>query len=132
MKYIFILLVFPLLSASECGKHKKASVSTTEPATEKKEEVKDSIPPCVRKLIEGGNKQEPPESPLQVYEYLYNGKTVYLLNARCCDQYNMLYDDSCRTICAPSGGFTGRGDGKCIDFKDVAKYVRLVWQSPDK
>ena len=29
------------------------------------------------------------------------------------DYDNLLFDDNCNYICAPSGGFSGAGDGKC-------------------
>ncbi len=52
---------------------------------------------------------------------------MYLFSSNCCDQFNTLYDESCNRICAPSGGFTGRGDGRCRDFNQVAKYLGKVW-----
>ena len=127
MKYFFILFVFPFLSASDCGNHKAKDGST-----KNAEQAKDSVPVCIRKLIDEENKQDPPNTPEQVDEYVYNNKKVYLVIAHCCDQFNMLYDDSCKAICAPSGGFTGRGDAKCKDFDSVAKHVRLIWKDPSK
>lgn len=126
MKYLLILLVFPFLSASECGKKKKKKIE------DNREAVKDSIPVCVRKLIDDANKEMPPNAPVQVDEYSYNGKTVFLLTAPCCDQFNTLYDDSCKMICSPSGGITGRGDLKCEDFSTTAKHIKLVWENPVK
>jgi hypothetical protein len=130
MKYLLLLIIIPLLSASECGKHKK-----NEPV---KEEIKetmtdttsltDSLPACVRKIINDGHKEFSPNLPLKVDEYLYKGKTVFYVTAPCCDFYNMVYDDSCKTICGASGGFTGRGDGKCPDFSKEAKFVKQIWK----
>jgi hypothetical protein len=128
MKYFFVLFVFPFLSASECGKHKTKVI----PETENEQQVKDSVPACVRKLIDAESKQSPPNTPIQVDEYVYAGKKVYLITARCCDQYNMLYDENCKEVCAPSGGFTGRGDGKCKDFDSTAKHVKLIWKESSK
>ena len=125
MKYLLILLVFPFLSASECGKKKKKK----EKADNIKEAVKDSIPVCVRKMID---KTMPIDLPEQVDEYIYNGKTVFLLTAQCCDQFNTLYDDSCKMICSPSGGITGRGDRKCEDFSTTAKHVKILWRNTTK
>ena len=92
--------------------------------------MKDSIPVCVRKLIDEGNKEIPPNPPQQADEYFYNGKTVFLFTAQCCDQFNTLYDDSCKMICSPSGGITGRGDRKCEDFFKTAKHVKIIWKNP--
>ena len=123
MKYLLVLLLVPILSASDCGHHKKESA-----VKEDQQAAKDSIPVCVRALIG----KEPTEAPLQIDEYLYKGKKVYLFTPQCCDQFHMLYDDSCKSICAPTGGFTGRGDGKCTDFDSTAKHVKLIWASSSK
>jgi hypothetical protein len=127
MKYLLIVLVFPFLSASECGKKKKKKATDNAQIV-----VKDSIPVCVRQMIDKASKLDPPEPPVQVDEYEYNGKTVYLFTAQCCDQFNTLYDDSCKMICSPSGGITGRGDGKCDDFSKTAKHVKMIWTDTAK
>ena len=121
MKYLLVLLIFPFLSASECGK-KKNNVSPDS------ETSKDSIPVCVRKILNNRNKETPSNLPTQIDEYLYNGKKVFLFTAPCCDQYNTLYDENCTHICAPSGGLTGKGDRKCEDFSRTAKFVKLLWR----
>lgn len=110
MKYILLLLVIPLLSESNCSKKK------------------DLVPTCIQQKIDkirAGPKWNP---PAEVNEYLYNGNHVYLFSSNCCDQYNVLYDENCNAICAPSGGFTGRGDGKCPDFNEKAEHIRLIWK----
>jgi hypothetical protein len=92
-------------------------------------EVKDSVPPCVRKIINETMKETPPNPPVQVDEYLYNGKKAFLFTAQCCDQFNTLYDENCKRICSPTGGITGRGDMQCTDFSEKAKWVKEVWKS---
>ncbi len=78
-------------------------------------------------------KQQPVWNPAaEVNQYTYNGKTVYLISANCCDQYSQLVDENCNTLCAPSGGIGGKGDGKCADFSQKAKLVRLVWKDDRK
>lgn len=39
-----------------------------------------------------------------------------------------MLDASCNVICAPGGGFTGQGDGKCPDFFDVAVKKQVIWK----
>ena len=78
---------------------------------------------CLRKFIRTSNPQ-----PIEITRYLYNGKTVYLVIPDCCDQYISLYDENCNFLCAPSGGLTGKGDGKCSDFYDKATKGTLVWK----
>jgi hypothetical protein len=82
-----------------------------------------TAPDCLKKLIRTSTPQ-----PKQISSYLYNGKTVYLVIPDCCDQYISLYDENCNFLCAPSGGFTGKGDGKCSDFYDKATKETLIWK----
>lgn len=60
------------------------------------------------------------------------GRTAYLLTAPCCDQYNPLFDDQGRRICAPTGGFAGHGDGRCPAWvaDAVAAAQRKALQPP--
>ncbi len=87
-----------------------------------------ALPSCIVQKIEAIQKQEKWNPPAEVYEYRYKGKTVYYFSSNCCDQYNTVYDDQCNYVCAPSGGYTGKGDMKCQDFKDSAQLVKLVWK----
>jgi hypothetical protein len=81
-------------------------------------------PRCLKDLLRSSKPQ-----PTQISSYQYNGKTVYLVIPDCCDQYISLYDENCNFICAPSGGFSGKGDGKCPDFYDKASNPQLVWKA---
>lgn len=91
-----------------------------------------SIPACVQARIDEIKKQPKWNPPAQVEEYLYNGKTVFLFSADCCDQYSEAVDEKCNHVCAPSGGITGNGDRKCLDFSEKAKLVRVVWKDERK
>lgn len=122
MKYVLIIIAFPLLSSGDCKKKQNVTEATD----------KDSIPSCISKLIEEAGKDIPPTTPLQVDEYIYNGIKGYLVTAPCCDHWNIFYDEQCKMICAPSGGFTGKGDEKCPDFTANAKHVRVVWKKPQQ
>ncbi len=131
MKYLLILLAFPLFSATECGKKKN---SKTVPGEQNSNSVSssDSIPVCVRKFIDSAMKEKPPTPPVQVDEYLYNGKKVFLFTAPCCDFFNTVYDENCKPVCSPTGGITGKGDGNCEDFVAKAKHIKLVWKNPEQ
>jgi hypothetical protein len=114
MKTILLLIPFASLSLLnvQCKKEQK------------------EVPQCVWNKIDAIKAEPKWNPPAEVIEYLYNGKQVYLFTSDCCDQYIMLYDGSCNYICAPSGGITGSGDGKCTDFYSTAKHVKLVWKDP--
>jgi hypothetical protein len=64
-----------------------------------------------------------------IWAYTWNGQRVYLVSeATCCDQFSTLYDECFKSICAPSGGITGKGDGSCPDFQQQATNQQLVWR----
>lgn len=112
MKYFLLVITVPALLNNQCNKAKK------------------EIPVCVEQKIESIKAQDKWNPPAEVNEYIYNGQRVFLFSSNCCDQYIMLYNGACVYICAPSGGYTGKGDGKCADFYESAKHVRLVWKDP--
>lgn len=109
MKLILSAALISLLLAGKCDKE-------------------NVTPECISQRIEQIKAQAKWNPPAEVNQYTYNGKTVYLFSSNCCDQYNELYDANCNYICAPSGGFTGKGDGKCADFTSAATHIRLVWK----
>ncbi len=112
MKIFSVIFLIALLPASVCNKSLEG------------------VPDCVQKKINQIKAQAKWNPPAQVNEYQYKGQRVFLFSSDCCDQFNYLYSESCTTICAPSGGFTGRGDGKCSDFDQVATFVKLIWKDP--
>ena len=105
--------VFSLLSglAQTCGK-----------------KAQNSLPSCVQDRIEAIKKDPRWTPPATVTEYRYEGRTVYLFSSPCCDQYNELWDSECKYICAPTAGFTGKGDQKCVEFEEKAELVKVVWK----
>ncbi len=128
MKYLLILLAAPVLSISECGQHKKNNM---EPEKEQTAIIDSSrIPECIQVKIDSIGKEARWNPPAQVDQYTYNNQTVYFFTSDCCDQFNLAYNSSCHVICAPSGGFSGKGDGRCSEFLKTAQHVKLVWKDP--
>lgn len=68
--------------------------------------------------------------PQSIWQYSYNGATVYFVPAQCCDQYSDLYDFSGKIIGHPDGGISGTGDGRCSDFVKTATDPILIWRDP--
>jgi hypothetical protein len=87
-----------------------------------------TIPSCVQARIDSIKQQPVWNPPAEVTEYKYNGQRVFLFSSNCCDQYNEVVDQSCNSICAPSGGITGKGDRRCLDFNEKATLVKVVWK----
>jgi len=109
------IVVFAVISslASTCNKEKSDGT-----------ESKSCLESLKAQLLE-----QPPQLPASaIWEYTYNGAIVYLVPAPCCDQFNPLYNLECEVICHPDGGITGKGDGKCNDFRRMATGKKLVWK----
>lgn len=90
--------------------------------------VEKAAPGCVQTLIEQIKSQPVWNPAAKVYRYTYRGKTVYFVPQHCCDISSILYDESCNIICAPDGGISGAGDGKCTDFFAARTNEVLIWQ----
>ena len=48
-----------------------------------------------------------------VIRYLLMGQVYYLAPATCCDRHDALFDAGGAFVCAPSGGLSVLGDGRC-------------------
>jgi hypothetical protein len=93
-----------------------------------KKPVVAGIPTCIQQQVDSIKAQPKWNPPAEIDEYVYDGRTVYVVSAPCCDIYNKVVDANCNYLCAPSGGITGKGDGKCKDFQQQAKFVKVVWK----
>ncbi len=71
------------------------------------------LPEWLRIRLADYDAQPRPAAPQAVFEVRYGDGVAYLVQAGCCDQLNPLVDARGVIICHPSGGFTGRGDGRC-------------------
>lgn len=87
-----------------------------------------SNPKWVDQLISMFEREPVGNPPQSIWRYEYKGQEVYFIPAQCCDQYSKLYDASGNLICAPDGGFIGRGDGRCPDFIAVRTGETLIWK----
>lgn len=92
----------------------------------------DNIPACIQQKIDSIKKLPVGNPPVEIHEYNYAERKVYLISATCCDFLSIAVDSNCNYVCAPAGGFTGKGDRKCIDFLEKAKHLRLVWKDERK
>ena len=66
--------------------------------------------------------------PQSIWRYEYKGQIVYYVPPQCCDQFSTLYYLNGNIRCAPDGGFTGTGDGRCPDFFTERTNERLIWK----
>ena len=70
--------------------------------------------------------------PHRIMSFRYRDQAVYYVPPSCCDQPSVLYDAKGEVLCAPDGGMTGRGDGRCADFYQQRSEESLVWSDPRK
>jgi hypothetical protein len=87
-----------------------------------------SNPAWLDQLIQQIENDPVANPPLSVWSYEYNGQVVYYVPSHCCDIPSAVFDAQGTYVCAPDGGFTGGGDGKCSDFFDKRTNEQLIWQ----
>jgi hypothetical protein len=74
---------------------------------------------------------EPAQTPARsILRFDWQGRTLYYVPAPCCDQYNEIYDAQGQRLCAPDGGFTGRGDQRCPEIVVDRERLQPVWTDP--
>jgi hypothetical protein len=137
MKMILLILIATLVSC-KCSKTSSTKenilTETVNKAVPNKPEA-DSLAPlpiCIKAMIEKMKTEPVTNPPSKIYSYTFNNKTVYYVPGVCCDNFSDLYDDSCKIIAHPDGGFTGKGDRKLPTFHDEKKNEKIIWQDKRK
>ena len=83
---------------------------------------------CIQGVIDKIKSENVRNPPAKIYQYTFHGSKVYFIPQYCCDIPSTLLDENCNVVCNPDGGFTGQGDGKCIDFFKVRKNEKILWE----
>lgn len=86
------------------------------------------VPNWINEAIENFQSEPVDNPPRSIYRYTYQDQTVYYIPGQCCDQFSTLYDVDGNEICAPDGGLTGEGDGRCPDFFEQRTNELLLWE----
>lgn len=81
------------------------------------------LDPFLRNLLSRSSADRPAE----VIEFIYKGEATFFVRSQCCDQFDYVYRSDGTVLCAASGGFTGRGDGRCIDYFTSASIRKKIW-----
>ena len=113
MKIVFALILAGVLLA--CGCSHSAPPQSENPA-------------WVDDLISNFQADPVGNPPQSIYRYDYEEQTVYYVPPQCCDQFSKLYDMNGSVICAPDGGLTGNGDGRCTGFFSESTNESLIWR----
>jgi len=130
------LFFIPVLIVLSCGSTKTNQSAVAEQKTKDSLIVSSNtqadniaLPTCIKHKIDSFKVAQKHEQPQKVVEYLYKGKKVYYVVMPCCDFFNEVYDDKCKLLGSPDGGFTGKGDGKLPDFFKEAKNEKVLWEA---
>ena len=97
-----------------------------------KNDIPNGVPDCIAQRIKQLEAASVANPPARVVQYTYNGQTVYYIPPKCCDIPSILLDENCNSICAPDGGLTGGGDGKCTDFFQKRTNEKVIWADSRK
>jgi hypothetical protein len=90
--------------------------------------LNDDAPDWLTTLVAELERKPVANPPALLAQYEYKGQTVYYLPPRCCDVPSELYNAEGTVLCAPDGGITGRGDGRCADFFTERKNEKIIWR----
>lgn len=133
MKQKIILgIAILILSTAFLGCQKNASTDIPEDKTDIRDgsqpDISDKNPSWLNDMI-SEKKNNPVENPpASIEECMYKDNIAYHVSSPCCDEYNYLYDKEGEVICAPDGGITGKGDGKCPDFSLSRDKCKTIWE----
>ena len=86
------------------------------------------LPDWLRIRLADYDAQAGSAAPRVVYQGRYGEGVAYYVQAGCCDQLDPLVDARGVLVCYPTGGYTGRGDGKCPGALPPPGERREVWR----
>lgn len=139
MKYIIITILFfsaccnsKTVKQGESAKQEDTVTNTKNDSAINTNAGNDTLPKCISDMIARYKKAPVRNPPVKIYSYRYKGKTVFYVNAECCDMFSDVYDSNCKLLGHPDGGFTGRGDGSLPNFKTEAGNEKLIWSDTRK
>jgi len=138
---LYLLLSVPVAAACLAGCANPAKVAAAEATPVTPSVVADAagdpppalhaapgLPAWLQALVADFDAQPARTAPSTAFALPYEGATAYLFMAPCCDEFNPLYDARGVLVCHPSGGVTGRGDGKCPAGLPPRAQWREVWR----
>ncbi|MGB8357968.1 MAG: hypothetical protein WCD55_05055 [Bacteroidales bacterium] len=113
-KYIYVVVFLLLMTSGGC-EHLEFTTD---------------VPDCINALARSIKREAVRNPPAMIVEWqLTTGEKYYYIPPYCCDMFSELYDSDCNLICAPDGGFSGQGDGRCpADILNSIESTKVVWK----
>jgi hypothetical protein len=65
--------------------------------------------------------------PDSVHRFTWEGGKGYLVTYPCCDRPEEIFDGDFNYLCAPWGGISGQGNGKCSETMRAGKNGELLF-----
>lgn len=91
-------------------------------------DIKVDVPNCIENKIRINKKRLVQDPAVSVWQWKVDGKTYYHFLTDCCDRLNYLYDNKCKLVCSPDGGFSGKGNEDCPQFFGEIERT-LIWEA---
>jgi hypothetical protein len=126
---LFLLSVWGVLGLVQCHKE----VAEPQPQPEARVEAAACSDSRAQPLIDALLSTPKANPGGEVWRYNWEGRTVFLTKSFRPDDYVKVYEidnNALRYVGAPSGGITGKGDGKCANFSAQATEGCQVWHDP--
>lgn len=125
MKRFLIVLLILVISITSCRTQEKNQNSKEENHVQQHDALQ---PAWLKDRMDDWEA----EGYTEVSAYRWQGDTVFLAIPPCCDRFSELYNHAGNLVCHPSGGITGKGDGKCPEFRTEAKLIKELTDDQNK
>ena len=90
--------------------------------------IPDDIPGWLSREIQSAREAPVTNPPAAFWSATFRNEVVYGRTSECCDAFTYIRSASGQVICAPSGGISGQGDGRCPDYHSAASNEQLIWR----
>lgn len=92
----------------------------------RKQQIQNSLPECIKEKIQTLKNGQVRNPPTVAQELKLDGKRYYLIPSGCCDQYDYIIDENCKTFCSQGYGITGKFKNGCDTLKNATR--KVIWR----
>ncbi len=88
--------------------------------------VQSKTPSCVLNKIQAIKNGQVRNPPTVAKEFTLSGKRYYLIPSGCCDQFDYIIDENCKTFCSQGYGISGKYNNGCNALKNATQ--KIIWR----